>query len=296
MVLVAEHLTARYARSTVLDDVDFTVEAGHVAGLVGPNGAGKTTVLKCLAGLVSPAAGRALVDGRRCRDHAAPMRHLGVAYGPEGWYGGRTGWQNLMAFPIAGGAPRPRVDECIEQVGLGDERGKRVSSYSPGMRQRLSLAAILLGDSDNLILDEPLNGLDPEGPGGCAVLVSSHLLAELESLIDTVVLLDKGRVRACGPLTGLAWRSGGVLIRASSPDEVQALAAARGWRTRPGEEHGSIVIAGAGIAEVNRAVLDAGLEFSQIRAVGASLEDIFFRVTASSDQASSGTDDCAGPS
>ncbi|RLP08875.1 ATP-binding cassette domain-containing protein [Propionibacterium australiense] len=167
MVLVAEHLTARYARSAVLDDVDFTVEAGHIAGLVGPNGAGKTTVLKCLTGLVSPVAGRALVDGRRYGDHDAPMRHLGVAYGPEGWYGGRTGRQNLMALAIAGGVPRWRVDECIEQVGLEGERGKRVSSYSLGMRQRLSLAAMLLGDPGNLVLDEPLNGLDPEGPGGC---------------------------------------------------------------------------------------------------------------------------------
>lgn len=292
MVLVAEHLTVRYAKRTALDDVSFTIGAGRIAGLVGPNGAGKTTVLKCLTGLVSPAAGRALVDGHPYRNLAMPMRHMGVAYGPEGWYGGRTGRQNLMALALAGGVPRSRVDECIEQVGLSDERHKRVNSYSLGMRQRLSLAAMLLGDPSNLILDEPLNGLDPGGARwlrgllreraeqGGTVLVSSHLLAELESLIDTVVLLDSGSIRASGPLTELAGEGGGVLVRTSSPQELQAVAAARGWRARSGGEPGVIVIAGPGIAEVNRAVLDAGIEFSQIRDAGSSLEDVFFRVTA----------------
>lgn len=223
MALTCERLSKTYGRTRVLDDVSFMAPDGMVSCLVGRNGAGKTTTIKALLGLITPDGGKALIDsGRQAGGTGERGRApaVGVAFGPEFWMGSRTGRQSLRAMALATGTPWDRVNACLERVGLAHAASKRVRTYSMGMRQRLSIAAALLCDADNLILDEPFVGLDPEGvrwlgrllrglaDEGRAVLVSSHLLAELESVGDRVIVLKDGAVAAQAEVASLRDRGG----------------------------------------------------------------------------------------
>jgi ABC-2 type transport system ATP-binding protein len=215
-VVSCRALTKRYADVTAVDDVTFSLEPGTVTGFLGPNGAGKTTTLRLLLGLAEPTAGEALVLGRRYRELEEPVRQVGAVLESGDFHPGRNGRDHLRALALAAGLPFRRVEEVLDLVELSDAAKRRVRTYSLGMRQRLGLAAALLGDPQLLILDEPANGLDPAGVRwlrtflqtfarqGRTVLVSSHLLAEVAQTVDHVLIIDRGRLLARGHLYELA--------------------------------------------------------------------------------------------
>jgi ABC-2 type transport system ATP-binding protein len=213
--IVFEGVTKAYGGARALDGLTFAPEPGKVTGFVGPNGAGKTTALRILLGLAAPTSGRASIDGRAYAELSSPTRSVGAVIAPEAFHPGRTGRDALRVLARTGGVADPRVDELLDVVGLAGAGRARVRTYSLGMRQRLALAAALLGDPAALVLDEPTNGLDPYGvrwlrdqlrslaAEGRTVLVSSHQLAELGQTVDDVALVDRGRVVAHAPLPEL---------------------------------------------------------------------------------------------
>jgi ABC-2 type transport system ATP-binding protein len=208
-------LTKRYGELLAVDGVTFSLDRGTVTGFLGPNGAGKTTTLRLLLGLAEPSGGEALVFGRRYRELDQPIRRVGAVLESSDFHPARSGRDHLRALALAAALPRSRVDEVLELVELSGAAGRRVRTYSLGMRQRLGLAAALLGDPELLILDEPANGLDPAGVRwlrtflqdlagqGRTVLVSSHLLAEVAQTVDRVLIIDHGRLLASGRLDKL---------------------------------------------------------------------------------------------
>ena len=216
----ASGLTKHYSGVVAVDDVHLTVEPGSVTGFLGPNGAGKTTTLRMLLGLVRPDRGWATIGGVEYRDLAAPLEVVGAALESTGFHPARTGLDHLRTYTTAAALPASRATAAIEEVGLGEARHRRVGAYSLGMRQRLALATALLGDPAVLILDEPANGLDPEGivwlrsflrkyaATGRSVLVSSHVLTEMQQLVDRVVILHRGRVVQQATLAELAGSHG----------------------------------------------------------------------------------------
>jgi ABC-2 type transport system ATP-binding protein len=214
-VVTVRSLTKRYDEVVAVDGITFSLEAGTVTGYLGPNGAGKTTTLRLLLGLAEPTAGEALVFGRRYRELEHPIRLVGAVLESSDFHPGRSGRDHLRALALAAGLPLSRVEEVLELVELRRVAPRRVRTYSLGMRQRLGLAAALLGDPELLILDEPANGLDPAGvrwlrsflqtfaAQGRTVLVSSHLLAEVAQTVDRVLIIDRGRLLASGRLEEL---------------------------------------------------------------------------------------------
>jgi ABC-2 type transport system ATP-binding protein len=214
-VLSCRKLTKRFGELIAVDGVTFSLEPGTVTAFLGPNGAGKTTTLRLLLGLAEPTTGEALVFGRRYRELAQPIRKVGAVLESSDFHPGRSGRNHLRALALAAGLPLRRIDEVLELVELRGASNRRVRTYSLGMRQRLGLAAALLGDPQLLILDEPANGLDPAGvrwlrtflrafaAQGRTVLVSSHPLAEVAQTVDQVLIIDHGRLLACGRLDEL---------------------------------------------------------------------------------------------
>jgi ABC-2 type transport system ATP-binding protein len=212
-------LTKRYGRVTAVDDLSFTLCPGRVTGFVGATGAGKSTTIRMLLGLARPTAGTATVDGRRYASLADPLRHVGALVDPQVFHPGRTGRDALRVIGRAARIPASRADAVLGLVELTGAAHRRVRGYSTGMRQRLAIAAALLGDPHTLVLDEPANGLDPEGvhwlrgllrahaAQGRTVLVSSHLLAELAQTIDDVIIISRGRLVTHEPMSGLLARS-----------------------------------------------------------------------------------------
>jgi ABC-2 type transport system ATP-binding protein len=214
-VVTVRGLTKRYGELVAVDDLTFSLEAGTVTGFLGPNGAGKTTTLRLLLGLAEPTGGDAFVFGRRYRDLDRPARRVGAVLESNDFHPGRSGRDHLRALAFAAEIPAARVDEVLELVELAVNADRKVRSYSLGMRQRLGLAAALLGDPELLILDEPTNGLDPAGvhwlrsflrrfaEAGRTVFVSSHLLAEVAQAVDQVMIIDHGRLVAAARLDEL---------------------------------------------------------------------------------------------
>ena len=217
-VVTVASLTKRYGDLVAVDDLTFSLHAGTVTGFLGPNGAGKTTTLRLLLGLAEPTAGEALVFGRRYRDLDQPARRVGAVLESTDFHPGRTGRDHMRVLALAAEIPPGRVEEVLELVELGTAAGRRVKTYSLGMRQRLGLATALLGDPQMLILDEPANGLDPAGvhwlrrflrrfaERGRTVLVSSHMLAEAAQTVDHFVIIDHGRRVATGRIDELTER------------------------------------------------------------------------------------------
>jgi ABC-2 type transport system ATP-binding protein len=214
-VIEVQGLTKRFGPVLAVDRLSFRIEAGEVVGFLGPNGAGKTTTLRMLLGLVRPDAGTATINGKAYAGLDEPLHRVGAVLEASSYYPGRTARNHLRVQALAGGADPSRIDDVLELTGLADAAGRRVGGFSLGMRQRLGLATALLTDPELLILDEPANGLDPDGvrwlrdllrglaAEGATVLVSSHILAEVAQTVDSVVILDRGRLVAQAPLAEL---------------------------------------------------------------------------------------------
>jgi len=294
--IVVEGLSKSFGARTVVNGLDFTVRPGVVTGFLGPNGAGKTTTLRMILGLVRPSAGRALFDGAAYRELAEPQQQVGAMLDASSFHPGRTARGHLLVAATAGGFPRERADELLRLVGLAESADRRVGQFSTGMRQRLGLALALLGDPGVLILDEPLNGLDPEGirwvrsllrglaQEGRTVLISSHLLSEVEQVVDDVLILSRGRLVAQGPLSALRTRTQERTI-VDSPDRP-ALAAAlgeAGLEAREGR-HG-FVVTGSTPEEVGGIAFRAGVQLCELRAAHADLEESFLALIADEDAA-----------
>jgi len=290
--IVVEGLTKRYGDVTAVDDLSFTVRRGAVTGFLGPNGAGKTTALKAIVGIARPTAGRTLVNGAPIDSTAPDARELGVYIEPCGAHPGRSARDHLRSLAALAGLHRGRVDELLAIVGLEQAADRRVGKYSMGMRQRLGLASALLGDPDILVLDEPLNGLDPQGirwvrtllrdraAGGRTVLLSSHVLTEAAQTVDDVVVLHKGRLVRQGSIEELE-RLGRREVLVSTPDHERLAAAVEhaGGRAQLEDGGGRLVIEGMDAAQVGELAHDECVVLHELSSRGGSLEDVFFNLT-----------------
>jgi len=285
-------LTKHFGDTVALDDLSFAVRPGVVTGFLGPNGSGKTTTLRCLLGLVEPTRGTATVDGQRYRDLADPVRTVGASLEASSFHPGRTARAHLQVMALAAGVPTGRVDVLLHQVGLTEAAGRRVGGFSLGMRQRLALAQALLGDPEVLLLDEPANGLDPAGIAwlrgflralaaeGRTVLVSSHVLSEVEQTVDDVVVIARGRLVHQGPLSELEAGPARVLVRTPVPDALRlALADALPEAGVLGLPDGALRVEGLTAAQVGHAAHVAGVELHELATEPSDLEQLFLDMT-----------------
>ncbi len=286
------HLTKRFGDVLAVDDLSFSVEASRVTGFLGPNGAGKTTALRMLLGLVRPTSGQALVNGVPYRLLAQPVRTVGAVLESSGFHPGRSARDHLRAIALATGVTLSRVDEVLELVGLRSDGRRRVGGYSMGMRQRLELARALLGEPAVLVLDEPANGLDPQGIAwlrsllrylaseGMLVLISSHLLAEAAQTVDEVIIIDRGHLAAKGELADLLGGGGStVRLRTTEPERLVSSLAARQIACR--REEGDAVVAESTTPEaVGRVVAEDQIVILEMTNSTESLEELFFSMTA----------------
>ncbi|WP_141012555.1 ABC transporter ATP-binding protein [Nocardioides sambongensis] len=290
--LVVEGLTKQFGPIRAVDDLSFTVRPGAVTGFLGPNGAGKTTTLRMLLGLTRPTSGRTLVGDRPYADHAHPGRVVGAALEASSFHPGRTGRGHLEVFAPQTGVSRARCRAVLEAVGLAHAADQRVGGYSMGMRQRLGLATALLADPPVIVLDEPTNGLDPEGitwmrgllrqfaAEGRTVLVSSHLLREVEASVDDVVIIAQGRLRHASSLAQLRDRtSPATYVVAPDRAALAELARVNGWVTRP--EQDGLVVQDVAAAEIGAAAHRAGVELHELARRDVGLEDLFLGLTRS---------------
>jgi ABC-2 type transport system ATP-binding protein len=289
-MVAVDHLTKRYGSQLAVDDVSFRCEPGTVTGFLGPNGAGKSTTLRMICGLTPPTAGSASVLDTSYRELDNPGRRVGVLLDASAQHSGRTGREVLALSAQVLGVPRSRVDELLERVGLSRAAAKkRVGNYSLGMRQRLGIAHALLGDPQILVLDEPANGLDPEGifwmrgllrdfaDRAGTVLLSSHLLREVEAVADQLIVIGNGRIVAHGAKHELLAASG-VVVRGLDTAALHEALAEAGLIATPGADGALLVEAQA--EDVGRAAADAGLVLTELRpAETGGLEELFLSLT-----------------
>lgn len=293
--IVASGLTKRFGAVAAVAGLSFSAGPGMVTGFLGPNGAGKSTTLRMLLGLITPDAGTATVGGHRYQDLREPGRQVGAVLETSGFHPGRSGRDHLLVYCAAAGYPPSRADEVLDLVGLGTAGRRKARGYSLGMRQRLALATALLGDPAVLVLDEPANGLDPEGIAwlrgvlrgyagqGRTVLFSSHGLAEMEQLADRVVIVSAGRLAGQGTCAELAGDGAAVLVRAAAAARLAvALTVAGGRARRTGPD--SLRVTGLAAAEVSRIAGSHGIDLDQLTADDGGLERVFLRLTAPGDQ------------
>jgi ABC-2 type transport system ATP-binding protein len=292
--IVVSGLTKQYKNVRAVDDLSFTVEPGRVTGFLGPNGAGKTTTLRMLLNLVTPTGGEATISGRRYADLTDPLRHVGAVLEASSAHKGRTGVNHLRVICAAAGLPRERADEVLAMVGLTPAAKRKFKGYSLGMKQRLGIAAAMLGDPRVLILDEPANGLDPEGirwmrgflktlaTEGRTVLVSSHLLSEMQLLADDVVIIAAGKLVRQGPVDQvLGSMAQGARVRVRTP---QADALTKALREQSAtvdvDEHGTLLVGGVDAPTIGRAALAAQVELHELTTERPDLERVFLELTA----------------
>ncbi|WP_068266293.1 ABC transporter ATP-binding protein [Janibacter limosus] len=283
------NLTKRFGGFTAVDDLSFSVEPGRITGFLGPNGAGKTTSLRMLLGLIQQSSGTATIDGQTYADLDQPLRHVGSALEATNFHPGRSGRDHLRVLAATIGAPDSRVDELLELTGIPAAARKRAGGYSMGMRQRLGLAAALIGDPRLLVLDEPANGLDPEGirwlrgflrhlaDEGRTVLISSHMLQEIEQTVDDVVIIANGKLikeGTVGDLRGAATS----LVRTTDTDSLLgALRVADVEATR--QDDGAIVAETEDLRLIGDVAMRAGVPVHELRPLAADLEQLFFSLT-----------------
>jgi ABC-2 type transport system ATP-binding protein len=290
-VISVQGLTKRFGKVTAVEDLSFDIDRGTITGFVGPNGAGKTTTLRAILGLVRPTAGTALIDGVPYARLQQPARHVGAVLEASGFHPGRTARNHLRVLAAHSGIPDRRVDEVLAEVDLAGAAHRRVGGFSLGMRQRLGLAAALLGDPAILILDEPTNGLDPAGvhwlrtflrarvENGGTVLVSSHLLAELALSADSVVVIKAGRLVTQGTVAELTRRMGrAVRVRTPQVERLRETLTARGVVTQL-DGPDQLVALEVDTETVGQAVAEAGVVVYEMSAQQPDLEDAVLALT-----------------
>ncbi|HCS60950.1 MAG TPA: multidrug ABC transporter ATP-binding protein [Microbacterium sp.] len=294
-MITAEGLTKRFGDKTAVEDVSFTVRPGTVTGFLGPNGAGKSTTMRLIVGLDKPTAGRTSVNGHDYRRLRAPLTEVGVLLDAKAVHTGRTARNHLRAMAATHGIPASRVDEVIDLAGISSVARKRAGKFSLGMGQRLGIASALLGDPHTLILDEPVNGLDPEGvrwvrqfvhhaaSEGRTVLLSSHLMSEMAQTADHVIVMGRGRVLADAPLNDLvnAWTRS--TVRVLSPHAADLAAAVSGadvevTSTAPG----ALEIVGLPAARIGDIAADLRIPLHELTPTNGSLEDAYLALTGDS--------------
>jgi ABC-2 type transport system ATP-binding protein len=290
-VIEVEHLTKRYRRATAVDDLSFSVPRGRITGFLGPNGAGKTTTLRVLLGLALPTSGRATVGGRRYRELATPLRTVGAVLEASNYHPARTGRNHLRVLATAAGIASARVDQVLAQVELSEAAKRRVGGYSLGMRQRLSVAAALLGEPELLVLDEPANGLDPEGirwlrnflrsfaGAGGTVFVSSHVLAEVAQLAEEVVIIHRGKLVAQQTVAELTLQAAGA-TRVRSPRAEELLARLREAGIEGDAVEAGVLAVQAPPERIGDLAAEAGIPLHELVADTGSLEEAFLELTA----------------
>ncbi|HEY0532758.1 MAG TPA: ABC transporter ATP-binding protein [Actinoplanes sp.] len=291
--IVVDHLTKQYKKLRAVDDLSFRVRTGRVTGFLGPNGAGKTTTLRMLLGLVTPTAGSATFGGNKYSELADPARRVGAVLEASSAHRGRTGRNHLRMICRAAGLPDSRADEMLALVGLTPAANRRFKGYSLGMKQRLGIAAAMLGNPAVLILDEPANGLDPEGirwmrdllkalaGEGRTVLVSSHLLGEMQQLADDVVIVAAGKLVRQGPVDDVLGSMGAaqVRVRTPQPDQLTAALGSLGAAVSR-QPDGSLLVTGADPAAIGHAAFTASVELHELAGERGDLEQVFLQLTA----------------
>jgi ABC-2 type transport system ATP-binding protein len=292
-----DHVSKSFGKVQAVRELSFTVESGRVTGFLGPNGAGKSTTLRMLLGLIHADGGSATFAGRRYEELEHPSRQVGAVLENASFHPGRNGRNHLRTLAAAGEHPASRVDEVLEQVELkGAAASRRVKGYSMGMRQRLAIAAALLGDPEVLILDEPTNGLDPPGirwirdllrseaRRGRAVLVSSHLLSEVAQSVDDIVVISHGALRAKGSLEqvlGFSAEGQSTRVRAADNERLAALLSERKIEFR---EDGHALAVRGGSDQVGDLAAEHGLALRELTPVSRSLEEVFFELTGEEEE------------
>jgi ABC-2 type transport system ATP-binding protein len=289
VAIEAVGLTKRYAKVVAVDDLSFRIREGAVTGFLGPNGAGKTTTLRMVLGLARPTAGHATIEGHRYTELQDPARTVGANLEVAGAHPGRTGRNHLRALAAMAGLPASRVDEVLRLVELDTAADRRAGKYSLGMRQRLGLAATLLGDPRVLVLDEPANGLDPQGirwlrdflrgmaAEGRTVLVSSHVLAEVAQTVDDVVVIHRGRLVDQGPV-GRLTSGGSVRVRSPRAAELRTALDRAGLEAAERPD-GALTVAVPDAARVGDVAFAAGVPLHELTLEGTSLEEAFLTLT-----------------
>ena len=291
-MITGEALSKKYGAFTAVDDVSFTARAGRVTGFLGPNGAGKSTTMRVMVGLTPPTSGTATISGRHFADLPNPGLEVGVLLDASAQHAGRTGREILTIAQQYMGLPRSRVEEMLEVVSLTPaESSRRVGNYSLGMRQRLGIATALIGDPEVLILDEPANGLDPAGirwmrdllrgyaDRGGTVLLSSHLLHEIEVIADDIVMIGNGRIVSQGTKTELL-HAAGTVVRAADTAALQGALEELGITATLSED--GVLRTDVDPALVGKVALESGVALTELRAADAGLEDMFLELTATS--------------
>jgi ABC-2 type transport system ATP-binding protein len=288
-MITVSGLTKKYGDRTVVDDVSFTLEPGTVTGFLGPNGAGKTTTMRMMTGLVAPTAGSAVVDGRLYAELPNPGAVVGTLLDASAVHPGRTGRTHLRLLADTIGVPAGRVDEVLRLVGLTDAAHRRIGGYSLGMRQRLGIAGALLAEPPVLVFDEPANGLDPEGirwmrdllrahaARGGTVLLSSHLLGEVEHTVDRLLVIGNGRIVADAPVAELLGAEG-TAVQALEPAALTRSLEAAGFHVQHGAD-GVLVVPGTDPSQVGAVAAAGGHALVDLRPVQRRLEDLFFQLT-----------------
>ncbi|MFF8187871.1 ABC transporter ATP-binding protein [Microbacterium sp. NPDC016588] len=291
-MIVADHLTKRYGTRTAVSDVSFTVPPGRVTGFLGPNGAGKSTTMRMIVGLDRPTAGSVTVNGTPYDRLRAPLTEVGVLLDAKAVHTGRSARNHLRVMAATHGISRSRVDEVIEITGIASVADKRAGGFSLGMGQRLGIAAALLGDPHTLILDEPVNGLDPEGvrwvrefvrhiaAEGRTVLLSSHLMSEMALTADHVIVLGRGEVLADAPLHELvrSWTTEVVLVRSPELSRLVEVLAPEGV-TATHVETGLASLAGASAVRIGDLAARHGIPLHELTPRSGSLEDAYLALT-----------------
>ncbi|MFQ1003937.1 ATP-binding cassette domain-containing protein [Modestobacter sp. SSW1-42] len=291
-MIEAQHLAKRYGEKTAVADLTFTVRPGVVTGFLGPNGAGKSTTMRMVMGLDRPTSGTALVNGKRYAEHRAPLREVGALLEARALHPGRTARAHLTSLAATGGLPTSRVDEVLELAGITAVADRRVGGFSLGMGQRLGVATALLGDPATVVLDEPVNGLDPDGvlwirtltrrlaAEGRTVFLSSHLMSEMAQTAEHLIVVGRGRLLADVSTAEFIRHAGGESVRVRSPraGELTGLLAADGVSVTSGET-GVLDVRGLDAATIGERALAAGIALHELTVVRPSLEDAFMTLT-----------------
>jgi ABC-2 type transport system ATP-binding protein len=294
-MIEVSQLTKRYSQTTAVRDLTFTVRPGRVTGFLGPNGAGKSTTLRIILGLHAPSSGTVTVTGRPFLARPRGLRHVGALLDAGDVHGGRTAAAHLTALARSNRIPRQRVGEVLREVGLADAARRRIAGFSLGMKQRLGIAAALLGDPPVLVFDEPLNGLDPEGvkwirelfrslaAEGRTVFVSSHLMSEMEHTADQLIVIGRGRLIAAESLTEFAARGSGlsVSVRTADTGSLTTLLAGAGGEVRPAGVD-LLTVTGMSADRISELAFQHRIQLRELTTHAASLEDAFMQLTADS--------------